>query len=321
MCFGFSINTLTLFGLVLAVGLLVDDAIVVVENVERILEEQPELSVPRDATIQSMGQIQMALIAIALVLSAVFLPMAFFGGSTGVIYRQFSATIVSAMVLSVLLALTFSPSLAADLAQAQAQETSRARGSANACPALGASIETARTKFNNGFRRLIEWFVASVEWVVDRKWLFLAIYAGIVVLLVVLFVRLPTGFIPTEDQGAIGPVPASRGRDLRSNAARSSTRSRIISSKARRRRTSVPISPSRAAARARAARMSARPSSTSPISASAPAARTAPTRSSSARPPPSTASATRRCSRWSRRRSAASAGPRASRWSFRTAAA
>src|SRR5688572_6270485 len=95
----FSINTMTLFGLVLAVGLLVDDAIVVVENVERILEENPELT-PREATIMSMDQIQMALVAIALILSAVFLPMVFFGGSTGVIYRQFSATILSAMVLA-----------------------------------------------------------------------------------------------------------------------------------------------------------------------------------------------------------------------------
>ena len=111
---GFSINTLTLFGLVLAVGLLVDDAIVVVENVERILHDHPELTT-KEATIMSMGQIQTALVAIALVLSAVFLPMVFFGGSTGVIYRQFSATIVSAMGLSVLLALTFSPSLAANV--------------------------------------------------------------------------------------------------------------------------------------------------------------------------------------------------------------
>src|SRR5205085_10643975 len=96
---GFSINTMTLFGLVLATGLLVDDAIVVVENVERLLHEHPEMT-PYEATVTSMGQIQMALIGIALVLSAVFLPMVFFGGSTGVIYRQFSATIVSAMVLS-----------------------------------------------------------------------------------------------------------------------------------------------------------------------------------------------------------------------------
>src|SRR5690349_19808494 len=111
---GFSINTLTLFGLVLSIGLLVDDAIVVVENVERLLDENPEMT-PREATIQSMSEISTALIAIAMVLSAVFLPMAFFGGSTGVIYRQFSLTIVSAMVLSVVVALVLSPALTATL--------------------------------------------------------------------------------------------------------------------------------------------------------------------------------------------------------------
>src|SRR3954449_9921487 len=124
---GFSINTLTLFGLVLAVGLLVDDAIVVVENVERILEEHPELSV-KEATIMSMNQIQMALIAIALVLSAVFLPMVFFGGSTGVIYRQFSATIVSAMTLSVTLALILTPTLCATLLKPEPADGSDAHG-------------------------------------------------------------------------------------------------------------------------------------------------------------------------------------------------
>jgi len=199
--FGFSINTMTLFGLVLAVGLLVDDAIVVVENVERILEEQPELSV-RDATILSMSQIQMALIAIALVLSAVFLPMMFFGGSTGVIYRQFSATIVSAMALSVFIALTLSPSLAAHVLRrkhAGVDETWLGRR----LPAVGRAIETGRTKFNDGFQRLIHWYVGNVSRVVDRKWLFLGIYAGVCLLLVLLFVRLPTGFIPTEDQGAV----------------------------------------------------------------------------------------------------------------------
>src|SRR3954454_4687066 len=196
---GFSINTLTLFGLVLAVGLLVDDAIVVVENVERILEEQPELTV-KEATIMSMNQIQMALIAIALVLSAVFLPMVFFGGSTGVIYRQFSATIVSAMGLSVLLALTFSPSLAANVLRrkhASVEETWLGKRT----PRVAHSIETARQKFNSSFQRLIDWYVGSVGKVVDRKWLFLAIYAGVCLLLIILFMRLPTGFIPSEDQG------------------------------------------------------------------------------------------------------------------------
>jgi multidrug efflux pump len=196
---GFSINTLTLFGLVLAVGLLVDDAIVVVENVERILHEQPELTV-KEATIISMNQIQMALVAIALVLSAVFLPMVFFGGSTGVIYRQFSATIVSAMALSVLLALTFSPSLAANVLRrkhASVEETWLGRRT----PRLAHSIEMARQKFNDRFQRTIDWYVGNVGRVVDRKWLFLSIYLGVCLLLLVLFWRIPTGFIPSEDQG------------------------------------------------------------------------------------------------------------------------
>jgi multidrug efflux pump len=196
---GFSINTLTLFGLVLAVGLLVDDAIVVVENVERLLHERPELTV-REATALSMSQIQVALVAIALVLSAVFLPMIFFGGSTGVIYRQFSATIVSAMALSVFVALTLSPSLAAILLRrkhASVEETwlgRRAPGAAHA-------IETGRQKFNRAFQRTIDWYVGNVGKVVERKWLFLAIYLAVCGLLAVLFFRLPTGFLPSEDQG------------------------------------------------------------------------------------------------------------------------
>jgi len=196
---GFSINTLTLFGLVLAVGLLVDDAIVVVENVERILHEQPELTT-KEATIISMQQIQMALIAIALVLCAVFLPMVFFGGSTGVIYRQFSATIVSAMALSVLLAITFSPSLAASVFRrkhASVEETWLGRRA----PALAHGLEAARVKFNNGFDRTIHWYVSHVGKVVERKWLFLLLYLATCLLLIVLFERLPTGFIPSEDQG------------------------------------------------------------------------------------------------------------------------
>ena len=196
---GFSINTLTLFGLVLAVGLLVDDAIVVVENVERILHEQPELTT-KEATIVSMEQIQMALVAIALVLSAVFLPMIFFGGSTGVIYRQFSATIVSAMVLSVLLAITFSPSLAASVLRRQHASVEDTWLGKRA-PRVAHGIEYARRTFNDRFQRVIDWYVGSVGRVVDRKWLFLIIYAVTCVLLVVLFERLPTGFIPSEDQG------------------------------------------------------------------------------------------------------------------------
>jgi len=197
---GFSINTLTLFGLVLAVGLLVDDAIVVVENVERLLHERPELTV-KEATALSMGQIQMALIAIALVLSAVFLPMVFFGGSTGVIYRQFSATIVSAMVLSVFVALTLSPSLAANLLRRK-HATVEESWIGRRAPALAHSIERARLGFNDRFQRTIDWYVSHVGKVVERKWLFLAIYLGVCLLLAVLFLRLPTGFLPQEDQGS-----------------------------------------------------------------------------------------------------------------------
>jgi multidrug efflux pump len=189
---GFSINTLTLFGLVLAIGLLVDDAIVVVENVERAMAENPEMS-PRDATAQSMGEIQVALVAIALVLSAVFLPMAFFGGSTGVIYRQFSLTIVSAMVLSVIVALILTPALTATLLKRKQDE--------NHDTWVYRKTERARHAFNDRFERMVDWYTGTVARVVDRKWLFLGIYGIVVLLLVLLFVRLPTGFLPTEDQG------------------------------------------------------------------------------------------------------------------------
>ncbi|NUR12885.1 MAG: multidrug efflux RND transporter permease subunit, partial [Bradyrhizobium sp.] len=151
--------------------------------------------------IASMEQIQMALVAIALVLSAVFLPMVFFGGSTGVIYRQFSATIVSAMALSVFIALTLSPAIAANLLKrnhATVEETWVGRKA----PSVAHAVERARVKFNQGFDRLVHWYVGTVSRIVDRKWLFLGIYAGVVVLLALLFVRLPTGFLPTEDQGA-----------------------------------------------------------------------------------------------------------------------
>ena len=199
---GFSINTLTLFGLVLAIGLLVDDAIVVVENVERLMEENPDMS-PRDATIASMEEITIALIAIALVLSAVFLPMAFFGGSTGVIYRQFSLTIVSAMVLSVLVALILSPALTATLLKQERKDDQgdpvQNGGFARRLPRVAA----ARDKFNNGFDAAGERYQRGVRAVVGRRWLFLLIYAGVVALLAILFLRLPTGFLPTEDQGIV----------------------------------------------------------------------------------------------------------------------
>jgi len=187
---GFSINTLTLFGLVLAIGLLVDDAIVVVENVERLMDEDPSLS-PRDATIKSMGEIQVALIAIALVLSAVFMPMAFFGGSTGVIYRQFSVTIISAMVLSVVVALVLTPALTATLLRHREPRRERT-----------GRLAAAGDAFNARFAAATNRYVGAVGRVVERKWLFPLIYAAIALLLVLMFVRLPTGFLPNEDQGA-----------------------------------------------------------------------------------------------------------------------
>ncbi len=188
----FSINTLTLFGMVLAIGLLVDDAIVVVENVERLMAENPGMT-PRDATIRSMDEISVALVAIALVLSAVFLPMAFFQGSTGVIYRQFSITMISAMALSVLVALVLSPALTATLLRRREDEPTDgfvARASAR-----------MRVWFERDFARLLAWYHARALIVAESRNRSLAVFGGIVVLLVVLFVRLPTGFLPSEDQG------------------------------------------------------------------------------------------------------------------------
>jgi multidrug efflux pump len=218
--FGYTINTLTLFGLVLAIGLLVDDAIVVVENVERLLHENPGMS-PRDATIISMRELQTALVAIALVLCAVFLPMAFFGGSTGVIYRQFSVTMISAMTLSVLVALILSPAITSTVLKATKAHAEEPAPSAleRRFPAATARVRRAQTWFNSTFADLIERYSGNVERVVDRKWLFLAIYALIAVVLVLLFVRLPAGFLPSEDQGRVAvqwrlPAGATQTRTL-----------------------------------------------------------------------------------------------------------
>ncbi|AIT78712.1 efflux RND transporter permease subunit [Novosphingobium pentaromativorans] len=198
---GFSINTMTLFGLVLAIGLLVDDAIVVVENVERLMEENPGMSA-REATILSMQEIQVALVAIALVLSAVFLPMAFFGGSTGVIYRQFSLTIVSAMVLSVLVALILSPALTSTLLKPRNGDDEPTWVDKR-LPWL----TRAWSKFHNGFNRTMERgterYGRAVERVVEQKWRWLGVFAIVCVATYALFIRLPTGFLPNEDQGSL----------------------------------------------------------------------------------------------------------------------
>jgi multidrug efflux pump len=211
---GFSINTLTLFGLVLAIGLLVDDAIVVVENVERLLDENPDMT-PREATIQSMDEITVALIAIALVLSAVFLPMAFFGGSTGVIYRQFSLTIISAMVLSVVVALVLSPALTSHLLKRREEEANDFL--ARRLPRVAALGHRMGERFNRGFDRMRDRYVGAARAMVDRRWLYIILYLGVVAVLALLFLRLPTGFLPTEDQGAASvqfrlPAGATQGR-------------------------------------------------------------------------------------------------------------
>ncbi len=180
---GFSINTLTMLAMVLAIGLLVDDAIVVVENVERIMEEED--IPPLEATRKSMGQITGALIGIALVLSAVFVPMAFFGGSTGVIYKQFAITIASAMGLSVVVALTLTPALCATLLRNEHGHKSRGL--------FGL--------FNRGFDWTMERYGWSVGWIIRKPLRMMVIYLCIGAAMVLLFLRTPTGFLPDEDQG------------------------------------------------------------------------------------------------------------------------
>ncbi|AWI84810.1 hydrophobe/amphiphile efflux-1 family RND transporter [Alloyangia pacifica] len=199
---GFTINTLTMLAMVLAIGLLVDDAIVVVENVERIMEEEG-LS-PREATRKSMGQITGALVGIALVLSAVFVPMAFFGGSTGIIYRQFSITIVSAMGLSVLVALTLTPALCATILKSKDAHHSN-RGP------LG--------WFNKGFDKLTGGYAGTVGHIIKRPLRMLVVYVALGYAMVFLFNNTPTGFLPDEDQGILmtliqGPTGATAERTL-----------------------------------------------------------------------------------------------------------
>ena len=183
--FGYSINVLTMFGMVLAIGLLVDDAIVVVENVERVMAEEG-LS-PREATRKSMTQITGALVGIALVLSAVFLPMAFFGGSTGVIYRQFSITMVSAMTLSVLVALIFTPALCATILKRPEKSHQEKRGFFG--------------WFNRNFDRGNRKYERGVVHVVNHTGRYLVVFLIIVGLMAVLFTHIPRSFLPDEDQG------------------------------------------------------------------------------------------------------------------------
>lgn len=205
--FGFSINVLTMFAMVLAIGLLVDDAIVVVENVERVMEE--EGLPPKEATKKSMRQITGALVGIALVLSAVFVPMAFFSGSTGAIYRQFSLTIVSAMGLSVLVALVLTPALCATILKPHAKEHH------------GAEKKGFFGWFNRTFDKSKRGYSKSAGYVSKRAARFIVIYLVMLIGLGVLFARIPTAFLPDEDQGimfvmAQAPAGSTQERTLES---------------------------------------------------------------------------------------------------------
>ena len=187
LALGFTINTLTLFGMVLAIGLLVDDAIVVVENVERLIQDEG-LS-PKEAARKSMDEISGALVGIGLVLSAVFLPMAFFGGSTGVIFRQFSITIVSAMVLSVCVALILTPALCATILKPSKHDHGERGGFFG--------------WFNRTFDRGQERYVGGLKRIEQRWVRSLVVYALIIAGMAFLFQRLPGGFLPNEDQGML----------------------------------------------------------------------------------------------------------------------
>jgi multidrug efflux pump len=203
---GFTVNTLSMFGLVLAIGLLVDDAIVVVENVERVMHEEG-LS-PYDATKKAMGQISGALIGVALVLSAVFVPVAFASGTVGAIYRQFALTIVASMVLSVFVALSLTPALCATLLKPAAHGHEEKKGFFG--------------WFNRKFDLGRDKYVGGVDHVIKRSGRWLLVYAAVVGAVVLLFMRLPTSFLPNEDQGfmfvqvqtAPGTTQADTGKAL-----------------------------------------------------------------------------------------------------------
>ncbi|MHC9420389.1 efflux RND transporter permease subunit [Sphingomonas citri] len=202
---GFTINTLTLFGMVLAIGLLVDDAIVVVENVERLIVTE-HLS-PKEAARKSMDEISSALVGIGMVLSAVFLPMAFFGGSTGVIYRQFSITIVSAMVLSVLVALILTPALCATILKPHDPDKQEGNG----------PLARFFRWFNRNFDRAQHRYEGGVKSTARHWKRSLLVYLLIVAGMALVFIRLPSGFLPDEDQGFVlalvqGPAGASSAR-------------------------------------------------------------------------------------------------------------
>ncbi|MGY0612768.1 MULTISPECIES: efflux RND transporter permease subunit [unclassified Luteimonas] len=211
---GFSVNMLTMFAMVLAIGLLVDDAIVVVENVERIMAEEG-LS-PLEATRKSMDQITGALVGIGVVLSAVFVPMAFMSGSTGVIYRQFTVTIVSAMTLSVIVAIVLTPALCATMLKPLKKGESHDSGTGWFARFFG--------WFNRSFEKTSGKYQRGVRGILERPWRFMAVFAALALVMGLLFARMPSSFLPNEDQGVLmvmvqTPVGATQERTLESIAA------------------------------------------------------------------------------------------------------
>ena len=208
---GYSINTLTMFALVLAIGLLVDDAIVVVENVERVMSE--EGLPPKEATKKSMEQISGALVGIGLVLAAVFVPMGFLGGSTGVIYRQFTATIVTAMAFSVLVALILTPALCATFLK----PIRKGEGHTHVGGPIGRFFDWFNTKFDTGSAR----YRRGVRGMLQRPKRFMLVYALLCAAMVVIFLRVPDAFLPEEDQGVLmsmvqAPVGSTQQRTMHS---------------------------------------------------------------------------------------------------------
>jgi multidrug efflux pump len=193
--FGFSINVLSLFAMVMAIGILVDDAIVVIENVERIMAEE-HLS-PYDATVKAMTQITSAIIGITLVLVAVFIPMAFFPGSTGGIYRQFSVTLAISIAFSALLALTLTPALCATLLKPHVPEAERSR---NRVARVAARFFGG---FNRWFGRTTDRYQGVVGGILERPLRYLVVFAALVAITLLLFTRLPSSFLPSEDQGSV----------------------------------------------------------------------------------------------------------------------
>jgi HAE1 family hydrophobic/amphiphilic exporter-1/multidrug efflux pump len=198
---GYSINVLTLFAMVLAIGLLVDDAIVVVENVQRIMESEG-LS-PHDATVKSMEEITGALVGIGTVLAAVLLPMAFFGGSTGAIYRQFSITIVAAVFLSVAVALVLTPALCVTFLRPVKAKEGAGADDPKVKPQAGGPLGRFFDWFNTTFDRNVERYDGALRRIIKAPIITSLVYLAVVLVMVVLFVRLPSGFLPDEDQGEI----------------------------------------------------------------------------------------------------------------------